>query len=199
MEVSSVNNALDVQSILLNSTGKINRANNDGTNRTADYAQKGEPMYMADMDTDEDGTVTLDEFREYCKAQGISSREMVKMSKLASSYRTMKAENETIDYISKLIPNVFPKLKEANSESTHLRQEENKYNISNDKNYENKVNYNKYLEYCQENAVSQELKSDTKFEETNDGHLKISNSGKALNFYKNNEGHLLKSTFEDVV
>ena len=199
MEVTAANNnILDIQSLLLNGTNKINRANNGADPKTAQYAQKGEPMYIKDMDTDGDGTVTLDEFREYCKSKGINSREMVKMSNMASLYRTMKAETETIDYISKLIPNVFPKLKEANSESPHLRQEENKYNISDDKNYENKVNYNKYIEYCQANSPSQELKTSTKYEEK-DGYLSISNSGKALNIYKNSEKHSVASTLEDVV
>ena len=199
MELVSVNNALDIQSLLLNSTNRVDRTNNYAANQTAEYAQKGEPMYMADMDTDEDGTVTLDEFREYCKTNGINSNEMVKMSKMASFYRTMKAEEDTINYISKLIPNVSPKLKETKFEPQHLKQEDNKYNISNDQNSENKVNYKNYLEYCQSNATAQEVKTNTKYEETNDGHLKISNAGKALNSYKSSENHAVKSTFENVV
>ena len=199
MELSSINNALDIQSLLLNSTNRINRVNNYAANQTANYSQKGEPMYMADMDTDEDGTVTLDEFREYCKTNGINSNEMVKMSKMASFYRTMKAEEETINNISKLIPNISPKFKETKFDPQHFKQEDNKYNISNDGNSENKVDYEKYLEYCRSNATSQELKANTKYEETGEGHLKISNSGKALNLYKNSENYAVKSTFEDSV
>ena len=31
------------------------------------YAKKGEPIYQKDMDYDEDGVVSLDEFQKYCK------------------------------------------------------------------------------------------------------------------------------------
>ena len=100
MDVSTIsNNSLDIQSILLNDSYKISNSNNV-KNQTANYAQKGEPMYMAEMDSDEDGTITLDEYRDYCKSNGINTRDMIKMSKLAASYRTMKAEDEAINYIS---------------------------------------------------------------------------------------------------
>ena len=197
MDVGSINNnSLDIQSLLINNSNGINRANsNDITNRTADYAKKGEPMYMADMDADEDGTVTLDEYRDYCKSKGINTKEMIKMSQMAASYRTMKAENETIDYISKLIPNVSPKVKQA--DSTHVKQSENKYNISADTN--SKVSYKEYMEYCQQNARSQNVKSNAMIEKTEDGTFNISNSGKVMNLYRNNSNHSIRSTFEDVI
>ena len=200
MDVGAISaNSLDLQSLLLNGSNNLNRVNsNDALNQTATYAKKGEPMYMADMDSDEDGVVTLDEFKDYCKSKGISTKSMVKMSQMASAFRTMEAESATIDYISKLIPNAFPKLKEADSNSGSLRGSEYQYNISNDENVENKVSYKKYMEYCEQNVVPNELKSNAEVKDA-DGKLEIANSGKALLSYEKNEGHSLESTFETVV
>lgn len=198
MDVSAIsNNSLDIQSILLNSTNVQNRTNNvnDAKTQTAEYAKKGEPMYMAEMDTDEDGVVSLDEFRDYCKSKGISTKSMIKMSQMASTYRTMKAEDEAINYISKLIPNVGPKLKQIDSNTSNNN---NKFNISNDINNEKNVSYKEYMEYCQENAASHESKAYAKVEENNGISLKISNYGKAFQSYENNKQSLL-NTFEDVV
>ena len=200
MDLSAVSaNSLDIQSLLINGTNGLNRATNYGDTQTANYAQKGEPMYMAEMDSDEDGTVTLDEFKDYCKDKGIGTRDMVKMSQYASMYRTMKAENEAIDYISKLIPHVHPNLKQADSGSDHLKGSEDQYNISNDTNQPNIVKYDEYMKYCEQNTVPHELKSNTAVEETDDGNLKITNSGKVIDSYEKSESTSLNSTFETVV
>lgn len=193
--------SLDINTLLTNSLNKTELSGKgyDPTNKTAIYAQKGEPMYMADMDSDEDGTVTLDEFKDYCKSKNINTREMVKMSKLASAYRTLKSENEAIDYISKLIPNVFPKVKQADSNSAFKTQSENKYNISTDADSSKKVSYKDYLEYCEQNAVPQKIQDGAKLEETNDGSIKITHTNKAVNIYKTNAANKLQNTFEEVV
>ncbi|MBR1943725.1 hypothetical protein IJ843_08330 [bacterium] len=198
MDVSAIsNNSLDIQSLLLNDlngAGRVNR--NNPQNQTAEYAKKGEPMYMADMDSDEDGVVSLDEFKDYCKDKGINTKQMVKMSQLAASFRTMQAENETIDYISKLIPNAHPNLKQADSNSS-LHSDEGKYNISNDTNNPNKVAYKEYMEFCDKNAVSEDLKSEVKVEETDDGNLSIIGYGKALASYGKSERNTIQSTFKE--
>ena len=199
MDVTSVsNNSSEIQSLLLNQlneTGNKTNGVNNVKSQTAEYAKKGEPMYMADMDSDEDGTVTLDEFREYCKSKGINSREMIKMSQMASSYRTMKAENETIDYISKLIPNVFPKVKQTDSNSANGKQDNNNFRTSSDVN--SKSAYEDYMKYCENNAETNKIKSNTKVENT--GNLKITNTGKAIAAYKDSETYSLNSVYEKEV
>lgn len=201
MDVSSIaNSSLDIQA-LLGQTGGAKRTGNgyDTEDKTAYYSKKGEPMYMEDMDSDKDGVVTLDEFKEYCKSKGMNSKDMVKMSQLASSYRTMQAENETIDYISKLIPNVHPNLKQAESESSvYAKQGDSKYNAAMDTNRDNKISYQEYMAYCQKNAAPHELKADAKLEETEKGKFKITNSGKAIESYEKSEGYYPESLYEDV-
>ena len=200
MDISSLyNSQIDIQS-LLNGVGQTKNANsNNITNQTANYAEKGEPMYMEDMDSDKDGVVTLDEFRNYCKEKNINSNAMMKMSKAASSYRVMKAEESSIDNISKLIPNVHPNLKQTESKSGFLKQTENQYNISNDPNKTKNVSYQEYMKYCQQNTTANNLKTNTKVENSQNGAFKVSSSGKAVNSYKNSESNALRSTFEKEV
>lgn len=199
MDINAISNSqIDIQSLLGNVSKGTNSSNsNNLKNETAYYAKKGEPMYMADMDADEDGVVTLDEFREYCKSNNISTREMVKMSQSAASFRVMKAEEESINYISKLIPNISPKLKQA--DSGYKKQSENQYNISNNTNSTKNVSYKEYMEYCEQNSVQNGLKSSAKVEDSDDGVFKISNKGKAVASYKDSEDDSVKSTFERAV
>ena len=119
------------------------------------------------------------------------------MSQYAAAFRTMQAEYEAIDYISKLIPNVHPNLRESGSESANLKGSENQYNISNG--IDDTVSYDKYIEYCEQNVVPQELKSNTRVEEDDNGNLEITNFGKAIESYKQNENYSVLSTFEEVV
>ena len=201
MDVGAVyNNSLDLQSLLINGNGN-NRVNNgyDGKDNSSDYAKKGEPIYMAEMDSDSDGVVSFDEFKDYCKTNNVSSKGMVKMSMLAATYHTLKAEEDAIDYISKLTPNVFPKLKQADSGSVYAKEGDNKYNISMDSNRDKMVTYQEYMTYCEQNVKSNELKAYTKAEETAGGNLEISNYGKALESYESSEGNALKTTFEELV
>ena len=200
MDISAVSNySSDIQSLLMNGIKDVSRGANgkNATNQTAEYAKKGEPMYMEDMDSDKDGVVTLDEFKGYCESKGISSKSMVKMTQMAAAYRTMKAETEAIDYISKLIPNVHPNLRQDNSETNHLKGSEGQYKISNDS---NKIaSYDEYMKYCEQNVKPHELKADAKTEKTEDGKFEVKNSGKAINAYTKDVDDKLVSTFEESV
>ena len=153
-------------------------------------------MYMAEMDADEDGTVTLDEYRDYCKSNNISTRKMVEMSKLASAYRTMQAESQTIDYISKLIPHVSP-LKKADSNNSNNNGQNNYFRTDADN--ANKVSYDDYMKFCEQNASAYDVKSTAKVESDDDGNFVVKNAGKALKLYKDNDDYALKSTFENEV
>ena len=195
MDVNTIsNNSLDIQSILLSESNKITRSNNN-ENQTANYAQKGEPMYMEDMDTDKDGTITLDEYRSYCKSKGIGVREMVKMSKLAASYRTMKAEGDAINNISKLIPNIQPNLKHTDSISpANHKNSETKFRTEN-----NNISYKEYISFCEQNKSSDEPKAYATAEKDDDGTLKLTNTGKAIKSYIKNNTQTSNGMYEAVV
>ena len=46
-----------------------------GNSKQAVYAKEGDPNYDEKMDADGDGVVTMEEYQEYCKENGISTDE----------------------------------------------------------------------------------------------------------------------------
>ena len=88
-------NSFGLQTNFLNKKpAGLNFGMKTNNNNTAYYAKKGEPMYVKEMDADEDGIVSFEEFKDYCQANGISSKEMVRMVEMANSYRTMQAQKK---------------------------------------------------------------------------------------------------------
>lgn len=99
------------------------------------YAKMGEPMYLKEMDPDEDGKVTFDEFREYCKANGLSSGDIEKLLELRAMYKMMEAQKEKEEEQEQK-DNIYSKKKDETSE-------ENK---------DTAADFEEYLEYCKQNA-----------------------------------------------
>ena len=66
---------------LLNSLSTNNLYNTDlnlpQTGKPTVYAKSGDPNYNEEMDTDMDGTVTMEEYQEYCKNNNINIEEQV--------------------------------------------------------------------------------------------------------------------------
>lgn len=148
-------------------------------NNSAYYAKKGEPMYLKEMDADEDGIVSFDEFKDYCKEQGISTKEMVKMVEMANSYRTMQSQKKT----SKNIQKSSPDTKEIESEAVYAKRGDAKYDEVMDINNDDKITYKEYIEYCREHSKTKEKKSSA----SDDENVKSSKSSKAINAYSEKE------------
>ena len=164
----------------LNFSAKINK------NETY-YAKKGEPMYLKDMDKDEDGIISLDEFRDYCHEKGYSSKKMTQMLETAVAYRTMQKQNKASKEISKNDKDEQIKQKERVNEAVYAKRGDGNYDEIMDTNNDDKVTYKEYIEYCREHSRKQERKADTKIEETEDGAFKTISSGKVVNTYSDNE------------
>jgi len=194
MDISSISsNSFDLQSAIMGQLGGKG-ASVKANDNTAYYAKKGEPMYMDEMDSDGDGVVSIDEFKEYCHSKGMSTREIVKMAELASTYRTMKAENEAIDYVSKLTPNVSPKLKqvETNNEAVYAERGDGKYDEKMDTNSDSKITYKEYMEYCEEHAKTDESKS-----ASSDKDFETKNAEKAIEAYSEGNAEAPDSFIDD--
>ena len=166
----------------LNFGMKINNNNNSGF-----YAKKGEPMYMKEMDLDEDGVVSFDEFKEYCEENGISPKEMMKMVQLASSYRTMQAQKKAEKEVKENSSDDKNTIKEVESEAVYAKRGDGKYDEAMDTNNDDKVSYKEYIEYCKEHSQPQEQKSGTRVSESEDGEFKTTSTGKAINSYTQSE------------
>lgn len=174
--------------------------NHKTNNASAYYAKKGEPMYIKEMDADEDGIVSFEEFKDYCDEKGISINERIRMTQLASSYRTMQAQQKASKKIkeeSKDKTETDNKT-EAESEAVYARRGDGKYDEVMDTNNDDKISYKEYIEYCREHSKLKEEKADTKVEETDNGEFKTTSLGKAINSYSQSETEAPEGKIEDL-
>ena len=182
------NNSFGLQTGFLNKKPVgLNFGMKTNNNNSAYYAKKGEPMYMKEMDADEDGTISFDELKDYCKANGISSKEMVKMVEIANSYRTMQGEKKAEKKVKENSSDDKKATKEVESEAVYAKRGDGKYDEAMDTNNDDKVSYKEYIEYCKEHSQPQEQKSDTRVSESEDGEFKTTSTGKAINSYTQSE------------
>lgn len=182
----SSNNNFGLQSAFVNKNGLNFGVKTN--NNSAYYAKKGEPMYMKEMDADEDGIVSFDEFKEYCQENDISPKEMIKMVQLANSYRTMQAQKKAAKSIKQNSSGDKNEIKEVESEAVYAKRGDSKYDEAMDTNNDDKVSYKEYIEYCKDHAQPKEQKSDTKIEETDSGEFKTTSPGKSIRSYSQSEG-----------
>lgn len=158
------------------------------------YAKKGEPIYMKEMDADEDGVITFDEFKDYCQANGISSKEMVRMLQTRAAYHLNKdrekAEKKSKEEKSKDSQN------KADTEFVYAKEGDLRYDELMDYNSDGKVTYKEYFEYCKEHSKSKQEKSDTIIDENNEEEFKTINKGQAINAYSEAETQIIDSLIE---
>lgn len=87
------------------------------------FAYKGEPTYDKEMDLDNDGVITFDEFNQYCEDNNISDSEKQSMLENRVHWQTFK---QSLTY----------------AEKGDLRYDENM-----DTNKDNRISYDEYMEY----------------------------------------------------
>jgi len=196
----SFNNTFSLYSSALDSeTSAHNNNTATSSNTSAYFAKKGEPMYMKEMDTDEDGIVSFDEFKDYCKNKGISTSEMKKMVQMGNSYRELmnqtqrdKKKNPINDQVNELLEKINSKF----NDKIYAVRGDDKYNEAMDSDGDNKITYKEYVDYCIEHSKTKNLKSDTQIEKTNNGEFKTTSAGTAINAYIKAENQHNPGMFE---
>ena len=139
------------------------------------YAKKGEPLYQKEMDSDEDGVVSFDEFRNYCKENGITAKEMSKMMEMRLAYQMTTDKENKKEETQKA---VFGEL-----DLIYAKDGDDKFDESMDTNNDSKISYREYLRYCEQNAKPEEKISDTKIRENNKNKFMTVSYGKISNAY----------------
>lgn len=109
------------------------------------YAKKGEPIYLKEMDYDEDGKVTFDEFREYCKENGLSADDITKLLETRLMYKLLAESKETQEE------------QKEKSDKIYSKKGDDNYDESMDSNDDGLVTYNEYMDYCKNNAKEETI------------------------------------------
>ena len=156
----------------------------NNSNKNLYYSQKGEPTYQKDMDSDNDGVVTFD----YCKDNNISSKQMAQMLKNRMAYQLANKtlnSNETED--EKAVGSL---------DLIYATDGDSNFDEKMDYNSDSRISYSEYLRYCEQNAKTEEKRSDTKIKEDEKSRFMTSSFGKASNAYNKCENEAPQGKIE---
>lgn len=182
--VDSLNLSL-IQNMSSVSFGSNNAANK---NSAVVYAREGEPMYQKDMDADEDGVITLQEFTDYCDENDISYAQRKEMLQNRLQYQLNTERAESSEQIRKI---------ESKGEAIYAEEGDDKYSEEMDTNADGKITYDEYMKYCEEQEKAQANQQPQKAELSNDEEkVIVKNEGKAINTYAQAESEESESKIE---
>lgn len=133
------NNALYTNSQILNTSF----SKTTSKAKSAVYAEKGEPTYQKDMDKDNDGIITLEEFKDYCDENNISVSQRKQMLKNRLNYQLQKERNASSQEIREI---------KTEPEKIYAKSDDKSYDEAMDADKDGKVTYEEYVNYCKENA-----------------------------------------------
>jgi len=130
-------------------------AKNQNTNGTSNIilVKKGSTGYMTDVDFDDDGKITLDEFNKYCEENGVNDKDKMKLMTTMEFSKVkeqlIKENTEKTDYDQ----NKENKSTEKEEDSSiYAKKGDDKYNESMDTNNDSIVTYEEYVKFCIEQA-----------------------------------------------
>lgn len=112
-------------------------------------AKKGQAGYLKEMDLDEDGKVSLEEFNEYCEYNGIGAKEKLAMvtAMLAANKNSKLAKDATKEE---------SKADSKNDNAVYAKEGDEKYDEAMDENSNGVVTYAEYLKYINEKDKTKE-------------------------------------------
>ena len=147
----------------------LNQKQTKTSPKSPELVKKGEVGYLQGMDSDNDGIVTLDEFNEYCDKNGVSEKEKLALMQVIMNAKTAQKVNENTGKASKEInkkenENID---EEDSSKIVYAKKGDDKYNKEMDFNNDEKITYEEYLRYCQQNAKPKEDTKETKSKDFN--------------------------------
>lgn len=184
-------NGLDLQ--LIQSASNITTGFNNAKAAKNDevvYARKGEPMYQKEMDADEDGIITFQEFNDYCDENDISygQRSEMLQNRLHFQLHTDRARvSEEIRQIK------------SDSDAVYAKEGDDEYSEEIDEDGDGKITYDEYLRYCEEQEKLQDepQPEKAKLGTNDDEQIIIKNEGKAINKYAQTEAKEPESKVEE--
>ena len=149
----------------------LNQKQTKTSPKSPELVKKGEVGYLQGMDSDNDGVVTMEEFNEYCAQNGISEKEKLALMQVIMNAKMAQKVNENTQKASKEINKKEDENEnideEDSSKIVYAKKGDDKYNKEMDLNSDDKVTYEEYLRYCQQNAKPKEDTKETKSKDFN--------------------------------
>ncbi len=112
--------------------------------------KKGSTGYMSDVDFDDDGTITLEEFNKYCEENGVSEKD--KMALMTTMEFSKVKENLINKNVNKTAEQDSQAENSEDKKSVYAKKGDKEYNEVMDTNNDGTVTYAEYVSYCSEQA-----------------------------------------------
>lgn len=158
MDIESLKSMNDTLTNHLNSTKKdLNnfnqKTNNDNPANKIVIAKKGDSGYIKQMDLDDDGEISLEEFNKYCEENGVSEKEKMRMFQMM---QTSKTNSKLVDKAAEQNKPKENKPSESENTAVYARKGDDNYNEAMDTNRNDVVTYQEYMEYCNKRTKATE-------------------------------------------
>lgn len=115
-------------------------------------AKKGQAGYLKEMDLDEDGKISLEEFNEYCETNGIGAKEKLALvSAMLAANSNSKIAKETTKQ-----DEAENKSNSSEDNAVYAKEGDEKYDEAMDENSNGVVTYAEYLKYINEKDKTKE-------------------------------------------
>ncbi len=156
---SNKNNSKGLLDLSNNKTGNMKQSSNSSkVGSQTILAKRGQAGYLKQMDLDEDGKISLEEFNEYCETNGIDGKAKLEIftAMMVANTNSKIAKETTTEEDSK---------KDANSiedKAVYAKEGDEKYDEAMDENNNGVVTYAEYLKYMNEKDKSKSNKETEK-------------------------------------
>lgn len=164
MDIESLKNMNNTLTNHLKSTRKdlnnFNKIQNNTSNKEQKsgivVARKGDSGYIRQMDLDEDGEISLEEFNQYCEENGVSQEEKLRMLNTMQTAKTNSKLMAKATEVKKQGNGDANKSSEIDNKSIYARKGDDNYNEEMDTNKNDIVTYQEYMEYCNKHSEKSE-------------------------------------------
>ncbi|MCQ2753634.1 MAG: hypothetical protein MJ231_01135 [bacterium] len=169
--LESMNNTLTNHlNSMKNSLNNFNKTQNNGaTNQQKSgivIARKGDSGYIKQMDLDEDGEISLEEFNQYCEENGVSEEEKLRMLNMMQTAKVNSKITAKAAEIGKSESSEEEKSAQIDDKNIYARKGDDNYNEAMDTNKNDVVTYQEYMEYCNKHSEKNETNKTSETKET---------------------------------
>lgn len=176
--MDSISNGSSLQ-LNTNYAARLNNSNQVAGSKTGIYAEKGDPIYQKDMDADEDGVITFEEFKQYCLDNDLKPAQIQQMLENRLKFQIYNETKRASSEIKEI---------KSDSDAVYAKEGDDNYEKEMDANDDGKVTYDEYLRYCEEQEQAQGRKQTekaevTKVENSGEEQFVVQNTGKSINKY----------------
>lgn len=132
-------------------SSNLQKSDNNNTSYASKIiiVKKGEVGFMKQMDLDDDGEISLEEFNTYCAENGISEEDKIAL------LTTIQSAKQNSKIIENAKEDEEETTENSSSKAIYAKKGDDKYDEKMDINQDDTITYSEYFEYINKNKQSE--------------------------------------------